>query len=92
MPTPTTSASLTAVIRTPRRARAAAENVIPTSTGATRALGQVIPALAGKFHGVSYRVPTITVSLIDLVAELEQEASVKDYPPPVSWERGQSIP
>jgi glyceraldehyde 3-phosphate dehydrogenase len=62
----------------PRRARAAAENVIPTSTGATKALGQVIPALAGKFHGVSYRVPTITVSLIDLVAELEQEATVQD--------------
>lgn len=62
----------------PRRARAAAENVIPTSTGATKALGQVIPALAGKFHGVSYRVPTITVSVIDLVAELEQAATVKE--------------
>ncbi len=62
----------------PRRARAAAENVIPTSTGATKALGQVIPALAGKFHGVSYRVPTITVSVIDLVAELEQVATVKE--------------
>ena len=62
----------------PRRARAAAENVIPTSTGATKVLGQVIPALAGKFHGVSYRVPTITVSVLDLVAELEQAATVKD--------------
>ncbi len=62
----------------PRRARAAAENVIPTSTGATRALGQVIPALAGKLHGVSYRVPTITVSVIDLVAELEQSAAAKE--------------
>jgi glyceraldehyde 3-phosphate dehydrogenase len=62
----------------PRRARAAAENIIPTSTGATRALGQVIPAMAGKFHGVSYRVPTIAVSLIDLVAELEREATVEE--------------
>jgi len=60
----------------PRRARAAAENIIPTTTGATKALGEVIPALAGKFHGISYRVPTITVSVIDLVAELEQKVTV----------------
>jgi len=59
----------------PRRARAAAENIIPTTTGATRALGQVIPALAGRFHGVSYRVSTITVSVLDLMVELEQEAT-----------------
>lgn len=62
----------------PRRARAAAENIIPTTTGATKALGQVIPSLAGKFHGISYRVPIITVSVLDLVIELEQEASVKE--------------
>jgi glyceraldehyde 3-phosphate dehydrogenase len=62
----------------PRRARAAAVNVIPTSTGATKLLGQVIPALAGKFHGVAYRVPTITVSVINLVAELEQVATVAE--------------
>lgn len=62
----------------PRRARAAAENIIPTTTGATKALGQVIPSLAGKFHGISYRVPTITVSVLDLVVELEQEASVNE--------------
>jgi glyceraldehyde 3-phosphate dehydrogenase len=62
----------------PRRARAAAENIIPTSTGATKALGQVLPALAGKLHGVAYRVPTITVSLVDLVAKLEQEATVEE--------------
>ncbi len=62
----------------PRRARAGAENIIPTTTGATIALGEVIPALAGKFHGVSYRVPTITVSVIDLVAELEQAATVAE--------------
>lgn len=62
----------------PRRARAAAQNIIPTSTGATKALGQVIPVLKGKFHGISYRVPTITVSVIDLVVELEREASVAE--------------
>lgn len=62
----------------PRRARAVAENIIPTTTGATKALGQVIPSLAGKFHGISYRVPTITVSVLDLVIELEQEASVQE--------------
>ncbi len=62
----------------PRRARAGAENIIPTTTGATRALGEVIPALTGKFHGVSYRVPIITVSVIDLVAELEQAANVAE--------------
>src|SRR5258708_3871729 len=62
----------------PRRARAGAENIIPTTTGATRALGEVIPALAGKFHGVSYPVPTITVSVIDLVAKLERPATVAE--------------
>lgn len=59
----------------PRRARAAAENIIPTTTGATRALGQVIPALVGKLHGISYRVPIITVSVIDLVAQLEKDVT-----------------
>lgn len=62
----------------PRRARAAAENIIPTSTGATKALGRVLPELAGKLQGVSYRVPTITVSIVDLVAELEQVAVPDD--------------
>jgi glyceraldehyde 3-phosphate dehydrogenase len=62
----------------PRRARAGAENIIPTTTGATKALGKVIPALAGKLHGVSYRVPTITVSTIDLVAELDRAATVAE--------------
>jgi glyceraldehyde 3-phosphate dehydrogenase len=62
----------------PRCARAGAENIIPTTTGATRALGEVIPALAGKFHGISYRVPIITVSVLDLVAELEQAVTVAE--------------
>lgn len=62
----------------PRRARAAAANIIPTSTGATRALGEVLPALAGRFHGISYRVPMLTVSLIDLVVELERRVSAEE--------------
>lgn len=61
----------------PRRARAGAENIIPTTTGATKALGEVLPALAGKLQGISYRVPTITVSLLDLVITLEREASLQ---------------
>ena len=60
----------------PRRARAAAENIIPTTTGATKALGEVIPALQGKLHGVSYRVPLIAVSVIDLTVELQKEVTV----------------
>ena len=59
-----------------RRARAAAANIIPTSTGAARALHLVIPELKGKFEGTSMRVPTITVSVIDLVAQLSRPASV----------------
>jgi glyceraldehyde 3-phosphate dehydrogenase len=49
-----------------RRARAAAMSMIPTSTGAAKAIGEVIPALKGKMHGVSVRVPTPNVSLVDL--------------------------
>ncbi len=59
-----------------RRARAAATNIIPTSTGAARALSLVLPQLAGKFDGFSLRVPTPTVSIIDFVAETERPASV----------------
>ncbi len=56
-----------------RRARAAAVNIIPTSTGAARAIGVVMPHLKGKIDGFAVRVPTPTVSIIDLVAELEME-------------------
>lgn len=56
----------------PRRARAAALNIIPTTTGAARAIYRVIPDLKGKFDGVAIRVPTPTVSLIDMVADVEQ--------------------
>jgi glyceraldehyde 3-phosphate dehydrogenase len=52
-----------------RRARAAAQNIVPTSSGAARALSEVIPALAGKFDGHSMRVPTMDVSLVDLTFE-----------------------
>jgi len=58
-----------------RRARAAALNIIPTSTGAAKAVALVIPELKGKFDGYSLRVPTPTVSVVDFTAELEREAT-----------------
>lgn len=60
-----------------RRARAAAMSMIPTSTGAARAIGLVIPALKGKLDGVAVRVPTPNVSLVDLCALLERDADSK---------------
>jgi glyceraldehyde 3-phosphate dehydrogenase len=62
----------------PRRARAAAQNIIPTSTGAAKAVALVIPELQGKFDGTSLRVPTPTVSIIDFVVETERNATVSD--------------
>ena len=61
-----------------RRARAAAMSIIPTTTGATKALGEVIPSLKGKLDGIAFRVPTPDVSLIDLVVNLGRKASVDD--------------
>ncbi|MDQ7782995.1 MAG: type I glyceraldehyde-3-phosphate dehydrogenase [Desulfomonilaceae bacterium] len=61
-----------------RRARAAAMNMIPTTTGAAIAVGLVIPELAGKFDGMAIRVPTPNVSLVDLTVSLESKASVED--------------
>jgi glyceraldehyde 3-phosphate dehydrogenase len=55
-----------------RRARAAAQNMIPSSTGAAKALSEVLPALAGKFDGQAVRVPTMDVSLVDLTFETEK--------------------
>jgi glyceraldehyde 3-phosphate dehydrogenase len=55
-----------------RRARAAALSMIPTSTGAAKAVGLVLPELKGKMHGLAIRVPTPNVSLVDLVAETEK--------------------
>lgn len=60
-----------------RRARAAAMNIVPTSTGAAKAIGLVMPELKGKLHGLSLRVPTSTVSVVDLVADLEKSASAE---------------
>ncbi len=60
-----------------RRARAAAQNIIPTTTGAARAIALVIPELAGRFDGYALRVPTPTVSIVDFVAELKTAASTE---------------
>ncbi len=61
-----------------RRARAAAANIIPTTTGAAKAIGLVIPELAGKLHGCALRVPTLCGSITDLVCKLKKPASVEE--------------
>jgi len=61
-----------------RRARAAAMSMIPTSTGAAKAVGLVLPELKGKMHGLAIRVPTPNVSLVDLVAEVEKVTTVEE--------------
>jgi glyceraldehyde 3-phosphate dehydrogenase len=66
------------VHRDPRRARAAALNIIPTSTGAAKAIGLVIPELKGKLDGISLRVPTSTGSVVDLVCMLQKKASAEE--------------
>ena len=58
-----------------RRARAAAESMIPTTTGAAKAVGLVLPELQGKLDGMAIRVPTPNVSVVDLVASLSKEAT-----------------
>jgi len=60
-----------------RRARAAAINIIPTTTGAATAVTIVIPELKGKLHGLAFRVPVATVSVIDFVADLDKEVTVE---------------
>jgi len=60
-----------------RRARSAGQNIVPTSTGAARALSLVIPELKGKLDGYALRVPTATVSILDLTVETEKETSVE---------------
>ena len=62
----------------PRRARAAALNIIPTTTGAAKAVALVIPDLKGRFDGFALRVPTPTVSIVDFVAELNKEVSKEE--------------
>jgi len=61
-----------------RRARTAALSIIPTSTGAARAVTLVIPELKGKLHGMAYRVPTATVSVVDFVADLSRKVTAED--------------
>ena len=62
----------------PRRARAAAQNIVPTTSGATRSLGVVMPELEGKFDGFSLRVPTPTVSVVDFTADVSRPTSVEE--------------
>ncbi|WP_110928511.1 type I glyceraldehyde-3-phosphate dehydrogenase [Bacillus massiliglaciei] len=61
-----------------RRARAAAENIIPTTTGAAKAVSLVLPELKGKLNGMAMRVPTPNVSVVDLVAELEKDVTAEE--------------
>lgn len=61
-----------------RRARAAGVNIIPTTTGAAKAVALVIPELKGKFDGMAFRVPVQTVSAVDLTAELDRDTSVEE--------------
>ncbi|MCP3028174.1 type I glyceraldehyde-3-phosphate dehydrogenase [Halobacillus sp. A5] len=60
-----------------RRARAAAENIIPTTTGAAQAVAKVLPELEGRLTGMAMRVPTKNVSIVDLVAELDQDVTAE---------------
>ena len=61
-----------------RRARTAAMNIIPTTTGAARAVTLVIPELKGKLHGLAFRIPTATVSVVDFVADLDKTVTVEE--------------
>lgn len=61
-----------------RRARACGESIIPTTTGAAKAIGKVLPHLNGKLHGLALRVPTPNVSLVDLVVDLKQDVSPEE--------------
>ena len=61
-----------------RRARAAALNIIPTSTGAAKAIGKVIPEIEGKLDGIAFRVPTPTVSITDLVCQVQKKTTTEE--------------
>ena len=61
-----------------RRSRSAGINIIPTTTGAAKAVSLVIPDLEGRFDGMAFRVPVVTVSVVDLTAELEQDTTVEE--------------
>ncbi len=62
----------------PRRARAAARSIVPTSTGAAKAIGLVLPELAGKLDGVAYRVPTLDVSIVHLEVEVDRDTTKEE--------------
>ena len=61
-----------------RRARACGQSIIPTSTGAAKALTLVLPELEGKIHGMALRVPTPNVSLVDLVVDLQRDVTIEE--------------
>ena len=61
----------------PRRGRSASQSIVPTSTGASRAIGEIIPSLKGKLEGIAMRVPTPNVSLIELVFCTKKELSIE---------------
>jgi len=62
----------------PRRARSASQSIVPTSTGASKAIGEIIPSLKGKLEGVAMRVPTPNVSLVELIFCTKKDLSIKD--------------
>jgi glyceraldehyde 3-phosphate dehydrogenase len=74
-----------------RRARAAAANIIPTTTGAAKAAGLVIPALKGKLDGIAIRVPVSDGSLVDLVAELDKPATAEEINAAMKKAAGSSL-
>ena len=61
-----------------RRARACGQSIIPTTTGAAKAIGKVLPHLNGKLHGIALRVPTPDVSLVDLVVDVKREVTAEE--------------
>jgi glyceraldehyde 3-phosphate dehydrogenase len=61
----------------PRRARSASQSIVPTSTGASKAIGQIIPSLKGKLEGIAMRVPTPNVSLIEFIFNVKKNITVK---------------
>ena len=61
----------------PRRARSASQSIVPTSTGASKAIGEIIPSLKGKLEGVAMRVPTPNVSLIELIFCTKKEINIE---------------
>ena len=61
----------------PRRARAASQSIVPTSTGASKAIGEIIPSMKGKLEGIAMRVPTPNVSLVELVFCTKKDINIK---------------